>query len=195
MRSQDICRAFIFAIMVFVNKQRSIILIDGSNFYFKLRDLGLHNLLAFDFSGFTKLIARTSKVVSVCYYVGRIKQDGSEHTQKLFDGQQKLIARLKKHNMVYSFGYLLKSDGVYHEKGVDVQLAVDMLVAAYENMADRIILVSSDTDLAPAIKKVREKGKIVEYVGFSHKPSVAMVSFCSESQLLKKEDLQTLIKI
>ena len=91
------------------------------------------------------------------------------------------------------FGYLLKSDGVYHEKGVDVQIAVDILVASYEDLADRIILISSDTDLAPAIKKAREKKKIIEYIGFSHKPSVAMVSFCSESTLLKKEDLEQFI--
>ena len=74
-----------------------------------------------------------------------------------------------------------------------MQMAVDMMEAAYKDLCDRIILVSSDTDLEPAIRKVREQGKIVEYVGFSHKPSVAMVSFCSESTLLKKEDLEELI--
>lgn len=167
-------------------KQQCIILIDGSNFYFKLKDLSLHNLLSFNFSRFIHLIARSYKVVSVCYYVGRIRQDGSSKTNKLFDSQQKLLGNLKKHGISYQFGYLLKSGGAYHEKGVDVQIAVDMLVATYENVADRIILVSSDTDLAPAIRKAREKGKIVEYIGFSHKPSVAMVSFCSESTLLKK---------
>ncbi|MBI1982445.1 MAG: NYN domain-containing protein [Candidatus Levybacteria bacterium] len=175
-------------------KQKCIILIDGSNFYFKLKDLGLHNLLYFNFSRFVHLIARSYKVVSVCYYVGRIRQDGSAKTNKLFDGQQKLLGNLKKHGILYQFGYLLKSGGVYHEKGVDVQIAVDMLVTAYENVVDRIILISSDTDLAPAIKKAREKGKTVEYIGFSHKPSVAMVSFCSESTLLKKEDLLPFIK-
>lgn len=175
-------------------KQKCIILIDGSNFYFKLKDLGLHNLLSFNFSRFIKLVSRSHKVVSTCYYVGRIRQDGSAKTNKLFDSQQKLLGNLKKHNASYQFGYLLKSSGVYHEKGVDVQIAVDMLVAAYENIADRIILVSSDTDLAPAIKKAREKGKIVEYIGFSHKPSVAMVSFCSESKLITKEDILSFIK-
>lgn len=69
-----------------------------------------------------------------------------------------------------------------------------MLIASYENVADRIILVSSDNDLAPAIKKAREKGKVVEYIGFSHKPSVAMVSFCSESRLLTKEDIVSFVK-
>lgn len=170
-------------------KQKCVILIDGSNFYFKLKDLGLHNLLSFNFSRFVQLIARSHKVVSACYYVGRIRQDGGAKTNKLFDSQQKLLGNLKKHKVLYRFGYLLKSGGTYHEKGVDVQIAVDMLVVVYENIADRIILVSSDTDLAPAIKKAREKGKTIEYIGFSHKPSVAMVSFCSESTLLKKEDL------
>ena len=68
-----------------------------------------------------------------------------------------------------------------------------MLVATYENLCDRIILVSSDTDLEPAINKTKQKGKVVEYVGFSHKASVAMVRFCSESTLLRKEDLGKLI--
>jgi hypothetical protein len=53
-----------------------------------------------------------------------------------------------------------------------------MLVAAYENLCDRIILVSSDTDLIPAVNKA----------------SVAMVARCNESHLLKKEDLLPFIK-
>ncbi len=175
-------------------KQRCVVLIDGSNFYFKLKDLDLNNLLTFNFSKFVKFLARSQKVIHTCYYVGRIRQDRTAKTQKLFDGQQKLLGSLKKHRISYQFGYLLKSKGVYHEKGVDVQIAVDMLVAAYENICDRIILVSSDTDLAPAIKKTRDKGKIVEYIGFSHKPSVAMVSFCSESRVLTKEDLALFVK-
>jgi uncharacterized LabA/DUF88 family protein len=174
-------------------KEKCIILIDGSNFYFKLKDLGLHNLLEFDFTKFTKHLSRKQEIVSVCYYVGRIRQDGTAKSDKLFNAQQQLLGRLKKHKISYCFGYLLKSDSVFHEKGVDVQIAVDMLVAAYEDTCDRIILVSSDTDLAPAIKKVIEKGKVIEYVGFSHQPSVAMVTFCSESTLLKKEDVESFI--
>ncbi len=176
-------------------KKKCIILIDGSNFYFKLKDLGLHDLLTFNFSKFSNLLARSNQIVSVGYYIGRIKQEGSAKSEKLFNAQQKLLGKLKKHNIFYHLGYLLKNDGVYHEKGVDVQIAVDMLVAAYENIADRIIIVSSDTDLEPAIKKAKEKGKVVEYVGFSHKASVAMVSFCSESTLLRKEDLLPLINL
>ncbi len=175
--------------------KKCIILIDGSNFYFKLKDLKLQNLLAFSFSSFAKMLAAGNKVVHSTYYIGKIRTDGSEKTTRLFDNQQKLLGHLKNHKYRYSLGYLMKNNGIYHEKGVDVNIAVDILVAAYENICDRIILVSSDTDLLPAISKAREKGKIVEYIGFSHKPSVAMVARCSESNLLKKENILPFVKI
>ncbi len=123
-----------------------------------------------------------------------MKQDGTEKADKMLANQQKLFVKLRSQKFQYVLGYLLKDDSGYHEKGVDVHIAIDMLVAAYENLCDRIIIVSSDTDLEPAIWKAREKRKIVEYVGFSHKASVAMVRFCSESTLLKKEDLLRFIK-
>ena len=88
---------------------------------------------------------------------------------------------------------MLKTDA-YREKGVDVLIAVDMLVGAYENYYDKIILVSSDTDLLPSILKVKELGKGVEYIGFSNQPSYAMIANCSESYLLKKEDVEKFLQ-
>lgn len=177
-----------------MKKQRCIILIDGSNFYFKLKDLKLHNLLSLNLTGFVNKLVKDGEIVRSIYYVGKIRTDGTKKTQQLFNSQRKLLAHLRKHKFRYSLGYLLKSGGKFHEKGVDVNIAVDILVATYENLADKIILVSSDTDLLPAIKKAKEKGKFVEYVGFSHMPSVAMVANCSESTLLKKEDLKPFIE-
>ncbi|OIN93874.1 hypothetical protein COS81_01225 [candidate division WWE3 bacterium CG06_land_8_20_14_3_00_42_16] len=173
--------------------ERCLVLIDGSNFFFKLKDLRLHKLLSFDFSAFTKFLLRNHTLVSATYYVGKVRTDGTKKTKQLHASQQKLFVHLKKHHYRYSLGYLMKSNSIIHEKGVDVNIAVDMLVATYENAIDRIILVSSDTDLLPAVRKVKEKGKIIEYVGFSHMPSVAMVANCTESTLLKKEDLQRLV--
>lgn len=171
-----------------------IILIDGSNFYFKLKDLKLHHLLDFNFSQFNKMLIGKNKLIKCNYYIGKVRTDGTEKTQRLFNNQRKLFAHLRVHKVRYSLGYLLKSDGKFHEKGVDVNMAVDILVAAYENLCDHIILVSSDTDLLPAIKKAREKGKTVEYIGFSHSPSLAMIANCMESKLLKQEDLLPFVK-
>ncbi len=113
-------------------QKRCIILIDGSNFYFKLKDLQLHNLLEFDFSGFAQFLAKSNKIVGMQYYVGRIKQDGTTKINKMHAEQQKLFENLKSHKFSYTLGYLMKSDGRFHEKGVDVHIAVDILSAAYE---------------------------------------------------------------
>ena len=176
-----------------MTSERTVILIDGSNFYFKLKDLGLHTL-DFHFSHFIKFLSGNREVLRSTYFVGEVRTDGTAHVQKLYNNQQKLIARLKHHGVRYQFGYLLKSDGKFHEKGVDVHIAVAILVAAYENVADRIILISSDTDLIPAVTKAQEKGKIVEYVGFSHKISLAMARTCRETRTLTRNDLLPFIQ-
>lgn len=173
--------------------ERAIILIDGSNFYFKLKELGLHKL-AFNYSAFVQKLAGANHIVKSTYFIGEVRTDGTAHTQRLYDNQQRLLAHLKKHAVRYQFGYLLKSGGVFHEKGVDVHLAVALLVAAYEDLADRLILVSSDTDLIPAIQKAQEKGKIVEYVGFSHKISLALARSCKETKTLSREEIQVFVQ-
>lgn len=114
-------------------------------------------------------------------------------SKELLSKQQKLFSHLKKHKTKYLLGYLLKYNNKYHEKGVDVNIAIDILIATYEDLCDHIILVSSDTDLLPAIKKAKEKGKFIEYIGFSHKPSLALIANCNLSRLLAKEDLEKFI--
>lgn len=81
----------------------------------------------------------------------------------------------------------MNTNGAYHEKGVDVQLAVDLLVGAYEKSYDTAILISSDTDLIPAIKKVQQLGKKIEYIGFAHQPSIALQRIARCTQLLTRE--------
>lgn len=172
-------------------KQKAIILIDGSNFYFKVKELKLPSLLYFDFSKFISYLIHDNKLVWAKYYVGKIRTDGTLKVQKLFNQQRKLLAHLKKHQVDYSLGYLSESQGKFHEKGVDVQMAVDMLIAAYEKTCDRIIFISSDTDLLPAITQAKNKGKIIQYIGFSHQPSIALMRNCSRYRLLTKNELKT----
>ncbi|MDQ5890115.1 MAG: hypothetical protein QG609_608 [Patescibacteria group bacterium] len=174
-------------------KTRTTILIDGSNFYFKLKELKLHNLLKFNFAEFAKDLAGKDQIIATNYYVGAVKTDGTPAMQKNFDNQRKLLSHLKKQKINYTLGYLLKTDGKLHEKGVDVRIAVDILVTAYEKTADRIILISSDTDLEPAIKKAREKNILIEYIGFKHQPSIAMKRFCNKYKLLEKKNLKKYI--
>ncbi len=84
----------------------------------------------------------------------------------------------------------MHNDGRFYEKGVDVKIAVDLLVGAYEDEYDTAILISSDTDLVPAIEKVRLFGKRIEYVGFAHKPSLGLIRNADSSKLLSDSDVR-----
>ena len=135
------------------------------------------------------MLSKGGQIINASYYVGAVRTDGTQKTQRMHDNQQKLLVHLKNNGFNYILGYLLKTDGDWHEKGVDVNIAGDILVSTYEDICDRIIIVSSDTDLLPAIKKAREKHKVIEYIGFVHARSYAMINNCSQYRLLKKEDL------
>lgn len=174
--------------------RRTLVLIDGSNFYFKLKKLGIANLARFDYRAFVAYLTTNTALQKATYYVGAVRQDGSTKSEVLLKNQQRLLAKLEQHDVRYSLGYLLKSGGMYHEKGVDVQMAVDMLIAAYERQVEVLVLVSSDTDLIPAITQVQKLGVSVLYVGFARQLSRALQRACAGSVALRPTTVQDFIE-
>ena len=168
--------------------RRELVLIDGSNFYYMLRDLRLHQS-RFRFRSFGQWLAG-SKHVDCRYYVGAVRQEhGNQKSQELYARQQSMIAKLPNQDVEVVLGYIMKTDG-YHEKGVDVKIAVDLLAAAYGDTYHRSHLVSSDTDLIPAVEKARAKCGSVNYVGFAHQPSYGLKRACSSTRLLRASEIR-----
>lgn len=175
------------------SEERVIIFLDGSNFYHRLKDeeLGFKQLLDFNYKGFAEWLAHDRTIIDCIYYVGLVrKETGNLKSEELVKDQQKLFANLQKQGWLVKIGYMMKHDKDYKEKGVDVKLAVDILDMAYQDKYDTAIVVSSDTDLIPAIIRTKELGKIVEYIGFSHRPSFAMQRYSKLSRLLGKVELE-----
>lgn len=171
-------------------QERVLIIIDGNNFYHRLKELELSRLLSFDYEKVVQFLVSNRVLVSKNYYIGAIREErNNPKSRKLMAGQQKLVGKLQKGGWIVKFGHMLKADG-YHEKGVDVQIAVDILVGAYENLYDTAILISSDTDLIPALEKARLMKKQIEYLGFSHKPSYGLITHSDIRRLLTKDDLE-----
>jgi len=94
------------------------------------------------------------------------------------------------------------------EKGIDVKIATDLIVGAVDNQYDTAILVSSDSDLNPAIDWVRyryRKKKKIEYIGFSipdeinpensTNPSLSLITKSDVKRILIKSDLRPFIKV
>lgn len=170
---------------------KCLVQFDGSNFYNKVKRIipSVH-LTNFDYAGLSTEIVGRDQEVKINYYVGEIKQYNNQPRSKdLFVGQQKLFHRLKSQDVEIRLGYLLFSDGKFHEKGVDVQIAVDMVRGSLKNEFDDFYLISSDTDLLPAIQIAREEGKKVVYVGFENFVSQALSRNCSSYLILKKDQL------
>jgi len=170
---------------------RSIVIIDGSNLYHKLRSLDLSKLHQFDYFGFCQSLTKGSKLIQLYFCIGKIhaKQQDAK-ARKMMAKQQSLVTRLQKQDFIIQFGYLLKYNDHFHEKGTDIQMAVDLLRGAYKNTYDIAYLISSDSDLIPAIAEVQALSKTVEYVGFHHQPSYALLKTCKQSRLLDKTDFE-----
>lgn len=178
--------------MDILKTKRIAIYIDGSNLYYKLKDVSIKNITYFKYGAFAEWLAQNRKIVAKRYYVGVVRaKEGDKKAKEMQEGQVKLFNHLQSKKEGYSVqrGYLMKSDGAYHEKGVDVKIALDLLVGAYEDIYDTAILISSDTDLIPAIQKIRKLGKRVEYIGFSHKPSYGLIKNATETKLLSKMEV------
>jgi uncharacterized protein (TIGR00288 family) len=108
----------------------------------------------------------------------------------MYAGQQKLIAKLQQQNIPVILGNLIQHpDKSFHEKGVDVRVAVEMIRLAREDKYDTAYLLSSDTDLVPAVEEVRSFGKEVVYVGISEGQSFGLTKASNNTILLREEDI------
>lgn len=174
-----------------MSSTKSIVIIDGSNLYFKLKSLGLKKGNKFSYPDLIKDLTKGTTLAEVYYCVGKIRAKQKDaKARKMMANQQAFVTQLIKAGFTIQYGYLLKSDSKFHEKGVDVQMAVDILRGAYKNEYDQVYVVSSDSDLIPAIEAAQTAGKEVVYVGFKHQPSYALLKTCKRSILLDKNDLQ-----
>jgi uncharacterized LabA/DUF88 family protein len=174
-----------------ISNKKVAIFIDGGNFYRRIREGSLiPKGTRFDYEEFAKFLSKGRSIASKSYYIGIVRNhDNSPKSQNMVESQQKLLSGLE------NIGYQIKRgkivyDNKIREKGVDVQMAIDLVIGSVENIYDTAIIVSSDTDLIPAIRYVRSRGKSVEYVGFSQGPSLGMIKESDERILLSKEQVQ-----
>lgn len=181
-------------------KKRVAVFIDGSNFYFKLKTLmpGKTDFLNYKYLQLIKDLLDEDEAISyVGYYVGVIrdtkKTKDHDKAQQLLKNQQRLFEQLRYQKIQIVKGYLLERDGKYFEKGVDVRLAVDIVAMAYEKKYDVAFVVSSDTDLIPAMQKAQGYKKEILYIGFEHQPSLALIRYASHSRMITRKTAERFI--
>lgn len=175
---------------------RAIIFIDGNNFYHRLKYLTANSknisLLSFDFIEFCKWLCKNNEMIEIRYYIGAVRrQKDNAKSETMYANQQRLFFKLQRYNVKIIQGQLIQHrDKSYHEKGVDVRLAVEMIRLARQNKYDIAYLLSSDTDLVPAVEEVLSLNKKVKYVGAAENQSFGLSKVTKNYLILRPEDVQ-----
>ncbi len=213
--------------------EKACIFIDSGNFYhLVLKKLGFREA-DFNFEEFAKFLADGREIATEGkrFYVGTVREKGDGHESRTaIENQTRLfneliqagnwaiktsklrtrVERLKIDDRVTNYREILKK-GINEieyqksrEKGVDVKMAVDLIAGALDKKYDVGIIVSSDTDLVPAIDWVRRRfKKKVEYIGFSvpqskryeaTKPVKTMIYNSDVQRVLIESDIKPFIK-
>lgn len=167
-----------------LKREKVAIYIDGGNTYRKLKDLGLPDEgRRFDFNAFANHLVGDRELVSKRYYVGQLRNtDKTEKSEMLVRKQQIFLETLRAANYDVKLGKIMYDAGRIREKGVDVKLAIEIVIGASDNLYD--------TALIPALKyAVNGKKKNIEYIGFAGYPSYGMIKESTIQRILSREDL------
>ena len=175
--------------------KKDLVIFDGSNFYHGAKRLSPRtHLTDFNYRKFAEEVAK-NKNIEIEYCVGEIKQNQRhQKSYKLYANQQALFYNLQKQNIEIKKGFILYSSLSYHEKGVDVQIALDIAIGALKNKYRKCYIISSDTDILPAILVAKDEDKEIIYCGFDKAISRMMKARCPATICIKKEMIKKFSK-
>lgn len=129
----------------------------------------------------------------ISYYTTRIRQPDFELPERLRDeiasiqeSHRRWIAELTNQGVRVVKAGLLKvheNAPCYHcgrrtmvlqEKGVDVRMATEMVLAAVRDHVDTVVVLSSDADMIPALEVVKHAGTKIIYMCFVEEENEAL---------------------
>ena len=143
---------------------RSIIYIDGFNFYYGVMKDSNDKWL--NLEHYFRLLRQDDDIQKIYYFTAEVSGNARRRQEIYFQALQTLnliqmIFGLYKSRQrkckVANCSNPQKNYADYEEKRTDVNIALQMLDDAYQNNCDRMIVVSGDSDLVPAVELVKER--------------------------------------
>ncbi|HET6407154.1 MAG TPA: NYN domain-containing protein [Chthoniobacteraceae bacterium] len=148
--------------------RRVIVYIDGFNLYHAIKDLNKPHLKWVCLRAIAESMLRKDELLKAVKYFSAYATWMPDRFARHRDYTAALMARgvilhmaqfKEKPRKCFSCGAKWKG---HEEKETDVQIAVHMVADALGGEVDRIILISADTDLGPAIKMIAANKPEVE---------------------------------
>ena len=187
--------------------------IDGQNFLYKAADVLMKHGNISSKDELTKIDMRSlfeniaGNGVDIVFYGAKVRvwkdldDTIREKTTRFSDVARRLRNTLNNQDIVFKeVGKLkVRDSDVCHncrhrdlrmqEKGVDVGMAVDIVVDACNGAIDEVVLVSSDTDLLPAIQAAKAQAVKVTYIGFSDKMTRAIAKQANTGAVMSDQEI------
>lgn len=154
-------------------KPRSIICIDGFNFYYGAVKGGPYKWL--NLERFFTLLRNNDDICRIHYFTALVTGPTLPNQQVYLRALETLplvnivLGNYKAKRVACTVTACTHAGNrrfrTVEEKRTDVNIAVQMMEDAYENRCDQFILVSGDSDLVPAVTRVRNLGKkVIVYI-------------------------------
>ena len=187
-----------------------ILFIDGRNFISKIsyilnpensREKQI-NFATYDFSGLLSKVLTGIELDNKIFYLGKLEQhkETEKKSNDLIEKQRLLklhlehqgfevilAGRVRGHVENCPKGYEVLT---FKEKGVDVRMAVDMITAACNKNLKTAIIGSSDSDLQPAVRELRNQRIERVYLGFESQPNKGLTATTNRTILIRNSELE-----
>ncbi|MBY9017258.1 MAG: NYN domain-containing protein [Candidatus Lokiarchaeota archaeon] len=136
-------------------RQRAIIFIDHANLFYNLLNLQIR----IDYKKFKEILTRDDHLVGAFMYMGI--------PEELYPKKKRFLKYLT------SQGYVIQArpikiiaEGKKMQKGLDIFIYRDVVELAGEDIYDKAILVSGDSDFIEIVRKLRDLEKTIEIWSF-----------------------------
>ena len=192
---------------------KTILYIDGENLkhYLKavLKSQGVTdqkiNLENFDYGSLFDKVLKGIIINEKRYYSAKIRfhVNNPEQSKKLILKQRIQKSNLEKYGIQVIIGGNVrpqevklngKTKTIFHEKGVDVKIAVDLVANACDKTIKTAILCSSDSDLQPAVKEITSRKVETIYLGFENNPNKGLVYTTGRTILIRNSEVLEIFK-
>ncbi|MBU2632309.1 NYN domain-containing protein [Patescibacteria group bacterium] len=181
-----------------------ILFIDGENFINKVEevlrkqeiDKGRIDLTSIDVSKLLKEVLKGLNISRKIFYAAKLHShpETRKKSEELISFQRKLRNNLIKYDYEFIIAGNVRAQKIgnkpiFREKGVDVRIAVDLVSLACDGKLNTAILCSSDSDLQPAVKELKQRGVEVIYLGFENNPNKGITYATDRTILLRNSEV------
>lgn len=186
---------------------KTVLFVDGRNFIGKLEAVLENQRIqipfwdTYNFSGLLHHVLQGLVIGEIIFYFANIREhhDTKQKSQKLIQERRKLKTHLEKQGFIVVMSgtvrgnYKKNTHGkdilVFKEKGVDISIAVDMIVRACDGRLNTAIIGSSDSDLQPAIRELNKRGVETIYLGFEIMPNKGLTFTTKRTILIRNAEV------